>query len=128
MKTIAIISEDYIFIKLFIPLLEQKIPDCTILQCNNFTEVKDTLDKNHCDLIIADGILSGVASFEIVEHLRLDMGIIAPILFFSEMQPDYFRNKALDSGVTHFYKKPFSPVDASEEIRQLLQTEQITNE
>ncbi len=116
MKTIVIISEDYIFYKLFEPVLKNKIADCNILHYSSFDEVKLQINNSKCDLIIADGVMSGVASFEIINYLRLEQRIIVPIFFISEVNIDYFRTKAFEAGVSIYYDKPINPFEVSDAI------------
>lgn len=116
MKTIIIISEDYIFYKLFEPVLKNKIADCKIVYFNSFEQVKTQIDKNKCDLIVADGVMSGVASFEIINYLRLEKRIIVPIFFISEVNIEYFKTKAFESGVSVYYNKPINPYEVSDAI------------
>jgi DNA-binding response OmpR family regulator len=116
MKTIVIISEDYILYKLFEPVLKNKMADSTILHFSSFEEVKTQIDKSKCDLIVADGVMSGVASFEIINYLRLEQRIIVPIFFISEVNIEYFQTKAFESGVSVYYNKPINPFEVSDAI------------
>jgi len=107
MGQIAIISEDIIFTKLLETFLKIKIPESLIIHYSSFLEIKEKIDNANFDLILVDGIMAGVASFEIINYLRLSKKIISPIYFFSEVHLDYFKIKAYEIGVNYYYEKPF---------------------
>ena len=123
MKTIVIISEDYIFLKLLEPILKKKTPDSKIIHCDSFEQVKSKVNKSDCHLIVADGVMSGVASFEIINYLRIVQRIVVPIFFISEVNNEYFKTKAYEVGASVYYTKPFNPFELTDAIVNSLKQE-----
>lgn len=116
MKHIAIISENIIFIKLLGSFLDRKIPDSRITHFSSFSDIKEKIDQANFDLILVDGIISGVASFEIINYLRHEKKVISPVYYFSEARQDYIRVKAYEIGVNYYYEKPFDPHKVTNEM------------
>jgi DNA-binding response OmpR family regulator len=116
MKRIAIITENIIFIKLLKSLLDRKIPDSHITHFSSFPDIKEQINQANFDLILVDGIISGVASFEIINYLRHEKKVISPVYYFSEARQDYIRVKAYEIGVNYYYEKPFDPHKVTNEI------------
>lgn len=124
MYKIAIISENVIFTKLLGSFLSKKIPECAVVRFSSFPAVKKNIDKIVFDFIIIDGIIAGVASFEIINYLRLEKKIITPIYFFSEIRTESFKSEAYQTGVNFYYEKPFDPhIVTNEMINSLLPVE-----
>ena len=122
MGQIAIISENIIFFKHLRTFLNRKMPECAILQFSLFPYIKEKIDEGTFDLIVVDGIISGVGSFEIINYLRLEKKISSPICFFSDVRTDNFKAKAYESGVNYYYEKPFDPhVVTNDIVSSLLQ-------
>ena len=120
MKTIIIITEDYVFYKLLELPINGTIKNCRTVQCKSYEELKKDKNLSKYDLVILDGVLSGVASFEIVIHLRNEKKFLAPIYFISEVGVEYFRTKAFEAGITEYFTKPFDPFSVTEKIAQIL--------
>jgi DNA-binding response OmpR family regulator len=122
MHQIAIISENIIFTKLLDSYLRRKVSKCLIIQFSSFPDIKEIIDRTDFDLIIVDGIISGVASFEIVNYLRHDKKVICPIYYFSDAHNDFFKIKPYITGVNYHYKKPFDAHAVTNEIAAFLST------
>jgi DNA-binding response OmpR family regulator len=120
MINVVIISKDIIFINLMQAMLWHKLPACNIFQFSSFPEVKDKIEGDMFDFIIVDGMVSGVASFEIVNFLRIEKKITTPIYFFSEVHSESFKSKAFETGVSNYYEKPFDPVIAVNQMTSFI--------
>ncbi len=120
MKLIFIISEDYIFFAILNQFFKLEFPDCTIKGCSSFAEVQNNIKSHTPDLIISHGVMSGVASFEIVNYLRIEKKLKVPIFFVSEVRVHSFQLKAFEVGVNDFFEKPFDPYEIKEYISQAL--------
>lgn len=120
MHQIAIISENLIFSQLLDSHLKRKVPECAITRFPSFPSIKEKLRKSSFDLIMVDGIISGVASSEIINYLRLTKRIICPICFFSEIPNDYIKIKSHKNGVNYHYRKPFDARTVTNEIAACL--------
>lgn len=120
MHQIAIISENLIFSKLIDSHLKRKFPECSIARFSTFPVIKEKLRRSHFDLIMVDGIISGMAGFEIINYLRRRKRIICPICFFSDAPNDYTYIKANKIGVNYHYRKPFDAHMVTNEITTYL--------
>lgn len=116
MKKLALISENIIFTKIIVSFLKRKDPEFSIVHFSSFAEVKKKMGGEIFDGIIVDGIISGVASFEVINYLRLQKNFVCPIYFFSEVHADYFKSKAYEAGVNYYYEKPFDPHIVTQDI------------
>jgi len=68
---------------------------------------------------MVDGIISGMASFEIINYLRLRKKVICPICFFSDAANDFFKIKA-KKGTNYHFRKPFDAHMVTNEIAAYL--------
>ena len=125
MKKLAVISENIIFTKIMVSFLKRTIPECSIIHFSSFPQVKSTVNGDVYDGIIVDGIISGVASFEIIDYLRLQKNFICPIYFFSEVHANFFKSKAYETGVNYYYEKPFDPHKVTQDIVSSLSAVEI---
>jgi DNA-binding response OmpR family regulator len=120
MYQIAIISENLIFTKLIDSHLKRKLPECLITRFSSFTAIKEKIRRSAFELIMVDGIISGMASFEIINYLRSRKKVICPICFFSDAPNDFFKIKANKKGVNYHYRKPFDALTVTNEIAAYL--------
>lgn len=120
MKLVLIISEDYIFYAILSRFFKQEFPECQIFGCSSFAETKKFISDKVPDLIISHGVMSGVASFEIVNYLRIAKRMKTPIFFISEVRVHSFQLKSFEVGVNDFFEKPFNPYEMKSQIRQAL--------
>lgn len=116
MKHIGIISEDIIFYKLLETFLIKKITDVSIAHFDSFSDISNRIDSTNNQIILIDGIMSGVASFEIITYLRYTKNISCPIFFFSEVGQEFFKTKAYFAGANRYYEKPFDHHTVTDEI------------
>ncbi len=120
MRQIAIISENLIFSKLLDSYLQRKVPECMIIRFSSFSSIKEKIHRGDFELIMVDGIISGMASFEIINYLRHRKRINCPICFFSDAYNDYFKIKSHKNGVNYHYRKPFDAHTVTNEIASFL--------
>lgn len=116
MPQIAIISENNIFTALLKSFIQKKFQECSIIVFCSFAELKEQIDYYNLDIIVADSIMSGTASFEIINFLRLEKKIVCPVYFFSEVHSEDFKSKAFETGVNYYYEKPFDPESVTDDI------------
>jgi DNA-binding response OmpR family regulator len=124
MHQIAIISENLIFSKLLDSHLKRKLPECLITRFSSFPAIKEKIRRSGFELIMVDGIISGMASFEIINYLRSRKKVICPICFFSDAPNDYFKIKSNKKTVNYHYKKPFDAHRVTNEIANHLVPDQ----
>jgi DNA-binding response OmpR family regulator len=115
MTQIAIISENLIFTKLLDSHLKRKLPECLITPFSSFSAIKEKIRRSDFRMIMVDGMISGVASFEIINYLRTRKKVNCPICFFSDVPNDYFKIRA-KKGVNYHYRKPFDAGRVTNEI------------
>lgn len=119
MQQIAIISENLIFSKLIDSYLKSKLPECLITRFSSFAAIKEKIRRSDFQMIVVDGLISGLASFEIINYLRLRKRVICPICLFSDAANDYFMIKA-KKGVHYHFRKPFDARMVTNEIAAYL--------
>jgi DNA-binding response OmpR family regulator len=120
MTHIAIISENLIFSKLLDSYLKRKISDCMITWFSSFALIREKIHRSDFDMIMVDGFLSGVESFEIIDFLRRKKKIECPICFFSDAYNDYLKIKANKNGINYHFRKPFDAHSVTNEIASYL--------
>jgi len=120
MHQIAIISENLIFTKLLDSHLKRKLPECLITPFSSFTAIKEKIRRSAFEMIMVDGFISGMASFEIINYLRCEKKVICPICFFSDAPGDYFKIIATKKSVNYHYRKPFDAHTVTKEIATYL--------
>ncbi|MDR3654072.1 MAG: response regulator [Paludibacter sp.] len=121
MKTnITIVSDEYLFWNLIIPLLSSKLQDIRIDICKSIQEIDDKLDAGSCKLVIVDGGMSRMSSIEVIQYLRLKKGVLSPVWFFPEIQTNAYIYKAYEMGATRILNKPFDPYQVIDEIMTLI--------
>jgi DNA-binding response OmpR family regulator len=120
MHQIAIISENLIFTKLIDAHLKRKLPECLISRFSSFPAIKEKIRRSAFQLIMVDGIISGMASFEIINYLRHEKKVICPICFFSDAPGDYFKIITNKKTVNYHYRKPFDAHTVTNEFATYL--------
>ena len=120
MHQIAIISENLILSKLLDSYIKRKVPECKVTRFSSFSAIKEKIHRGDFELIMVDGIISGMASYEIINYLRSKKRINCPIYYFSEVSDDYIKIKALKNGVNYHYRKPFDAHSVTNEIASYL--------
>ncbi len=120
MTQIAIISENLIFSKLLDSYLKRKVPECIITWFASFALIKENIQRTHFDMIMVDGFISGVESYEIIDFLRRKKRIGCPICFFSDAYNDYLKIKANKNGINYHFRKPFDAHSVTSEIASYL--------
>ncbi|MFA5045638.1 MAG: response regulator [Paludibacter sp.] len=117
MKThISIVSDEYLFWNLMIPLLNSKIQDLQIDICKSLPEINEKLDSEFCNLVLVDGGMSRMSSIEVIQYIRLKKEVLSPIWFFPEIQTNAYIYKAYEMGATRIISKPFDPYKVADEI------------
>ena len=121
MKTnIIIISDDLLFGKIIIPLLNLNIDHLEIDVCTSVQEITTKLDKESCDLVLVDGGMTNMSSLEVIQFLRLKKNVVKPIWFFPEIQTQPYLYKAYEMGANRIINKPFDPYWVVNEIALLI--------
>jgi DNA-binding response OmpR family regulator len=120
MTHIAIISENLIFSKLLDSYLKRKVPECMVTWFSSFSLIKEKIHRADFDMIMVDGFMSGVESFEIIDLLRRKKRIDCPICFFSDAYNDFLKIKANKNGINYHFRKPFDAHAVTSEIASYL--------
>lgn len=118
--SIAIITEDILFWNLFVPLLNKKKPELSVLVCGNYDEINNLIVPSACKLILIDGGNSRLSSIDVIHYLRTSKHVLKPIWFFPEIMTDAYKNKSITLGATKIIHKPFDPYLVVDEIISLL--------
>ncbi|GEM_PF-976388 len=112
---IFLISEDVVFKALLNKLLKLNLRSPLIFNYNSFLKVKSIEPGAKVDLIILDDIITGSATHEVVNLLRLEKRITCPIYYFSYAEYEE-EKKALYRGANFFFNKPFDPMKITQHI------------
>ena len=80
------------------------------------SELNEKCDKIKCDLILVDGALKSVSSFEMIQNIRLKKLISVPIWYFPEISTVEYIHKSKQIGVNRIIEKPFDPYVVADEI------------
>lgn len=112
---IYIISEDFVLSVILRKILKAHFKKHDIYSLHLFSDVKSIKSTEVIDLILLDDLLSGAASHEVVNTLRLEKKIKCPIYYLSNIESNE-EKKAIYRGVTYFFQKPFNPHDIVEHI------------
>ncbi len=113
--TIYVISEDVVFKALLNKILKLNLSTPLIVNYNSFSKVKSIVPGVRVDLIILDDVITGSASHEVVNLLRLEKRIPCPIYYFSYAEYEE-EKKALYRGANFFFNKPFNPGEIAQHI------------
>jgi DNA-binding response OmpR family regulator len=87
---------------------------------SSFALIREKIHRSDFDMIMVDGFLSGVESFEIIDFLRRKKKIECPICFFSDAYNDYLKIKANKNGINYHFRKPFDAHSVTNEIASYL--------
>ena len=121
MKThISIVSDEYLFWNLMIPLLSTKIQNAQIDVYKSILDIDEKLDSELCNLVLVDGGMLRMSSIEVIQYIRLKKKILSPIWFFPEIQTKAYIYKAYEMGATRIISKPFDPYKVADEIVTLI--------
>ena len=115
-STLVIISDDVLFSNFFIPILKRKEINIVFETCSKMSELNEKCDKIKCDLILVDGALKSVSSFEMIQNIRLKKLISVPIWYFPEISTVEYIHKSKQIGVNRIIEKPFDPYVVADEI------------
>lgn len=91
-----------------------------ITTTTNPLEVRELHRKNRYDLIVLDLQMPGMDGFEVMEGLKADESeAYLPVIVLTA-QPAH-KHRALQAGARDFISKPFSLVDVTTRIRNMLE-------
>ena len=110
-----IISEDYVLTVILRKILKSSLYRPAIYSLHSFSDVKSIKSGEVIDLILLDDLLSGAASHEVVNTLRLEKKVKCPIYYLSNSESKE-EKKALYRGANYLFKKPFKPEDLVQHI------------
>ena len=118
---IYIISEDNVLNALLGNLLKMGLSSSVVSYYKSFSAVKSIEENAVVDLVILDDIITGSASHEIANILRQKKKIRCPVYYLSNAEYGE-EKKALYSGATYFFKKPFNPEEIIQHIIEKTKT------
>lgn len=119
-KTIAIVSDDIFFPHLFLILLKRKIQELEIIVSKTLQEIDESSIMKSCDLVLLDGGMMRMSSIEVIQYIRTNQLIVAPIWFFTEIETESYILKSKQLGASLIVEKPFDPHKVTDEIASLL--------
>ena len=119
-KTIAIVSDDIFFPHLFLILLKRKIQELEIIVSKTLQEIDEISIMKSCDLVLLDGGMTRMSSIEVIQYIRTNQLIVAPIWFFTEIETESYILKSKQLGASLIVDKPFDPHKVTDEIASLL--------
>jgi DNA-binding response OmpR family regulator len=119
-KTIAIVSDDIFFPHLFLILLKRKIQELDIIVSKTLQEIDESSIMESCDLVLLDGGMMRMSSIEVIQYIRTNQLIVAPIWFFTEIETESYILKSKQLGASLIVEKPFDPHKVTDEIASLL--------
>ena len=113
---IAIVTDVSLFSNIFIPLLRKENANIIIDICSSIDEIDEKFRRMSHDLILMDGGMTQLSSFEAIQHIRLSKQSNVPIWFFPEILTDQYLMKCKTMGVCRIIPKPFNPLKVCQEI------------
>lgn len=116
--TIAVITNDILFWNLLQPVIKHKLPDCSVVACTSYDEIKRNFEQYVFHLVLLDGGMVGVSPIEITYSLRTTLKVIAPIWFFYEISIEAYQHRARLMGVNRLLTKPFDPYTVAGEVAE----------
>ena len=119
--TIVIVSDDLLFGKIIIPLLNLNVENLEVDVFTSVDEIVIKMDKDRCDLILVDGGMTNMLSLEIIQFIRLKKNVDSPIWFFPEIQTQPYLYKAYAMGASRIINKPFDPYQVVTDIASLIE-------
>jgi DNA-binding response OmpR family regulator len=119
-KTIAIVSDDIFFPHLFLILLKRKFQELEIIVSKTLQEIDESSIMKSCDLVLLDGGMTRMSSIEVIQYIRTNQLIVAPIWFFTEIETESYILKSKQLGASLIVDKPFDPHKVTDEIASLL--------
>jgi DNA-binding NarL/FixJ family response regulator len=117
---IGIITDNVLFSDLFIPLLNKKLDPTEFYVCSTLIDLDKKIKELACDLILVDGDINNISSFEIIHFIRTSQQQKAPIWFFTTIKTEAYIHKSLVVGASKIIYKPFDPNMIVDDIVKLL--------
>ncbi len=112
---IYIICEDLVLGVLLNKILNISLHKPVIVYYKSFSDVKSIREGENPGLVILDDIITGSASHEIANILRLEKKIKCPVYYLSNAEYGE-EKKALYRGANYFFRKPFNPDELTQHI------------
>lgn len=92
-----------------------------ILQADSGEAALRLVDQEHVDLLIIDYSMEGLNGLETITTLRkLDAGAALPVILITARGDTGIKEEAQAAGISAFITKPFSPIELTRLVNELL--------
>jgi putative two-component system response regulator len=99
-----------------------------VIQAGSAEEGHDRLAETLPDLVLLDMQLPGRSGHELLSEIRADPHTrLIPVVMITGAATHELKLKAIESGVTDFLAKPFSPEELAARVRALLELKFVTD-
>lgn len=120
-KVIVVDDEPFILMMIEDKLKKAKINVITLRESRNALEI---IKKERPDLIILDWMMPELSGIELCKQIRKDSDISAiPVFMLTAKGQDSDEQLGLQSGVTRYITKPFSPKSLLEMVQETIGSE-----
>lgn len=114
---ISIITDVPLFCNIFIPLLSNH-KDLTIDIYKSIDDIEKRMGIYPCHLILIDGEMSNVSSFEVLQYIRNTKCNKTEIWFFTGIQTEEYILQAMVIGANKIIYRPLDPIAIANEIKE----------
>lgn len=97
-----------------------------ILEAENGEKALEVMEREHCDLIIADIMMPKMDGYELVEELRA-IKDMTPVIFLTAMNTFAHKRKGYALGIDDYMTKPINYEELEWRIEALLRRANIAN-
>ncbi|MBT5904135.1 MAG: response regulator [Opitutaceae bacterium] len=93
----------------------------TLLQAESGEDALDRIGRETVDLLLIDYGLNGINGMDTINTMRqLESGSTIPVILLTALGDTGIRDDAQNAGVNAFMTKPFSPVELTQLVEELL--------
>lgn len=93
----------------------------TLLQAESGEDALELIGREPVDLLLIDYGLTGINGLDTINAMRqLEAGSTIPVVLLTALGDTGIRDDAQNAGVNAFMTKPFSPVELTQMVEELL--------
>lgn len=107
MGAVLLAESDVIVGRVALRVLERAGHDVVLV--TSLYQARRAVTHQAWDLLVLDLSLHDGSGFELLTHLRLDLGSALPVVVLSGLRQDLVRERSLRLGADDFVTRPFNP-------------------